>query len=144
MSWIDEILHDLSTIQSTPHDLKKFGLIIGGLFLLLCGAAFWNVWWSDELLFAIGLFGIFLVLAGMLFPKQLIVIHRWWMSFAIVLGSVVSRVILFFVFFLIVTVISLAARIVGKKFYREHHDRRQTSYWIQRDHNKPIKYERMS
>lgn len=144
MNWISEVRHDISEIQSTPQELKKFGLTIGGFLLLLCAAAcYWN-WWGTTLLVMLGVFGIFLVVSGVTVPTLLRVIHRWWMVFAVILGSIVSRIILLFVFFSVVTCISFAARIFGKKFYIAHNDHRRTTYWIQRDQNKPINYERMS
>jgi hypothetical protein len=144
MSWIDEVRHDISTIQSTSNDLKKFGLTIGSVFLLLCVVAFWKGWWNTPVLLIVVSFGIFLVISGKFFSQLLRVIHRWWMSFAIILGSVVSRIILFIVFFTIVSFISIAARIFGKKFYINHKDHRRSSYWIGRDQSKHINYERMS
>ncbi len=144
MNWINEIRHDIGTIQSTPHDLKKFGLTIGGVLTLLCVVAFWKGWWGSTAIFIVSSLGAFLVISGMFFSQLLRIIHRWWMSFAIILGSVVSRIILFVVFFSIVTVISLAARIFGKFFYIAHNDRQRKSYWIQRDQSNPINYERMS
>lgn len=143
MSWINEIQHDISTIQSTPIDLKKFGLTIGGVFILLSIAAFAKNWWSNSIIIGTGVVGVYLCISGIFIPKTLRMIHRWWMSFAIILGSFVSRIILFVVFFSVVTIISLAAKIFGKKFYTGY-DKKQSSYWIHRDPNKTINYERMS
>lgn len=144
MNWINEVRHDISLIQSTPQELKKFGLTIGGILLLLCGIAFYWNWFSNTLLITLGILGIFLLVSGLLVPKFLRIIHYWWMGFAVILGSIVSRIILFFVFFSIVTFISITARIFGKKFYIAHKDEQRSTYWIQRDPKKPINYERMS
>ena len=144
MSWIKEVRHDISTIQSTPHALKKFGLTIGGVLMLLCVAAFWKGWWGITAISIVSSLGTFLIISGMFFSQFLHIIHRWWMSFAIILGSVVSRIILFVVFFSIVSVVSLAARLFEKKFYIAHNDQHRKSYWIQRDQSKNINYEKMS
>jgi len=144
MHWIEEIRHDISTIQSTPDDLKKFGLTIGSVLLLLSGVAFWKGWWSEAALISICAISVSLILSGIFFTQILRAIHYWWMSFAIILGSIVSRIVLLIVFFLIVTSISLVSRMFGKKFYITHHDHRQSSYWIRRDQSKHINYDRMS
>ncbi|MDP1676117.1 MAG: hypothetical protein Q8L88_04565 [Bacteroidota bacterium] len=144
MNWINEVRHDISTIQSTPKDLKKFGLMIGGIVLLLCGLSFFFNWWSFTVLILFSLFGIFLVISGIFFSQVLLGIHRWWMTFAVILGSIVSRIILLIVFFSVVTFISIAAKIFQKKFYIAHNDHLRSTYWIQRDRSKPINYERMS
>lgn len=144
MSWIKEVRHDISTIQSTPDDLKKFGLTIGGFLIFLSVLAFWKMWWGTDAIFIVSSLGTFLVISGMFFSQLLPIIHRWWMSFAIILGSVVSRIILFVVFYSIVSVVSLAARLFGKNFYIAHNDQHRKSYWIQRDQSKNINYERMS
>ncbi|HAP35771.1 MAG TPA: hypothetical protein DCQ28_07450 [Bacteroidetes bacterium] len=144
MSWIKEVRHDISTIQSTSNDLKKFGLTIGGLLMVLSVAAFWKGWWGTTAIFIVSSLGTFLVISGMFFSDVLRGIHRWWMGFAIILGSVVSRIILFIIFFTIVSFISIAARIFGKKFDITYNDSQRSSYWIQRDQHKPINYEKMS
>ncbi len=144
MSWISEVRHDISSIQSTPQELKKFGLTIGGMLLLLCSVAFYWNWWGNAILLTIGVFGLFLIVSGLTVPKLLREIHHLWMGFAVILGSIVSRIILFFVFYSVVTFISITARIFGKKFYIAHNDHQRSTYWIQRDQQKPINYERMS
>lgn len=144
MNWIDEIRQDISKIQSLPRDLKKFGITIGGFILVLCCAGFFKGWWNGTTLFFVALFGMIFILSGIFYPRRLRTIHLWWMSFAIILGSMVSRIILFIVFFTIVSLISLAAKIFGKKFSLLYKDQRRSSFWIQRDQNKNINYERMS
>jgi hypothetical protein len=143
MSWIKEIHHDISTIQSAPHDLKKFGITIGTLLWVLCGIAFMKAWWNNSIIISVAVFGVFLFISGIFAPKILLNIHRWWMSLAVVVGSIVSRIILCIVFFSVVTLISVTARLFGKKFYIARNNKR-SSYWIKRDGKTTINYERMS
>jgi multisubunit Na+/H+ antiporter MnhG subunit len=67
-----------------------------------------------------------------------------WMTMAFALGFVMSHVILTLFFFLIVTPISLFARLVGKDFLNRKLDPTATTYWIPRaaKPNAPESYER--
>jgi hypothetical protein len=91
---------------------REFGLLVGGVLLALGG------WWLYRgryptlcvvLLFA----GATLVLLGALLPKSLVVPNRLWMSMAEAMGFVMTRVILGVVFFVIVTPLGIARRLLG-------------------------------
>ncbi len=143
MNWIDEITEEILGIRSSPKELKKFGLTIGGILLVLGIAGGWILSWNMRIVYMLLFVGVVLVSGGIFSPKSLQRTYRYWMSFAIVMGSIVSRIILFFVFFCFVTPISIIAKITGKKFSASTGDQRST-YWIQRDKQKKIDYERMS
>jgi len=143
MSWIEELRHDIVTIKQTESDLRKFGVMVGGAIVLLSALAYWKSLWTVNIVLIVSAVGWLLVAMGALFPLRLKFIHKYWMAFAILLGSVVSRVILFILFFLIVTPLSILARVFGKKFFVSHKDANRDSCWIPRDKNKPINYERM-
>jgi|ERR1043166_5597700 hypothetical protein len=91
---------------------REFGLVVGGLFLLLSG------WWIYR-----GKFhsisqvtlplGAVLVLLGIVFPRALVIPNKAWMAFAEALSFVSTRVILAFVFFGIVTPIGFVKRLFG-------------------------------
>ena len=71
---------------------REFGLIVGGVFILL-GAA--------------------LLLLGTVFPRALIYPNKAWMKLAEALAFVMTRIILGLVFFLIVTPIGVFKRLTG-------------------------------
>lgn len=91
---------------------REFGLIVGGIFLLLSG------WWIYR-----GKFhsvsqvtlplGAVLVLLGLVFPWALVYPNKAWMALAEVLSFVSTRVILAFVYFVIVTPIGFVKRRFG-------------------------------
>ena len=91
---------------------REFGLIVGGVFLLLSG------WWIYR-----GKFhsvtqvtlppGAALVLLGLVFPRALVLPNKAWMALAEVLSYVSTRIILAFVFFVIVTPIGVVKRLSG-------------------------------
>ena len=93
--------------------LRDFGLITGTLFVLIFGLA---LPWKFEWQWPIWPWVILAVLSFMAFvaPLQLQPVYRVWMRIGMAIGSVVSRIILAFVFFLVVTPIGLLMRSTGK------------------------------
>ena len=135
------IRDDLKQLKTGDRDLRKFGLVVGGVFaalgiiVLLRHKAHWPYFvWP----------GAALVLFGAIFPRALKYVYIAWMSVAFVLGFVVSHVILTLFFFLVITPIGLVARLFGKDFLSLKLDRHAASYWIRRDRKakSPADYER--
>lgn len=143
MNWIEELRHDFSSISSSTNDLKKFGWTVGSAFLFLAAFAYWKGWWGEYIVESFAIAGVLLTAGGFLFPRGLLRLHKVWMSFAIILGSVVSRIILFILFFAVLSPIAMLARITGKKFFSIFRDRNQATYWVDRDNRKKINYEQM-
>jgi hypothetical protein len=91
---------------------REFGFIVGGVFLLL------SAWW-----FYRGKFptvshitlpvGALLVLLGLVLPQALVWPNKTWMALAEVLSFVSTRIILAFVFFVVLTPIGLIKRLFG-------------------------------
>jgi Saxitoxin biosynthesis operon protein SxtJ len=91
---------------------KEFGLIVGGVFVLL------GLWWLYRGKFATAAYvlsaaGSILVLCGLVFPRLLTIPRRFWMKLAEALSYVSSRIILALVFFLVLTPIGLIKRAMG-------------------------------
>ena len=125
-----KIRDDIKQLQTGNRELRKFGLLVGGVFatfgvvvLLRHKAHYPYFLWPGGVLFAL----------GAIFPRALKYVYLAWMSVAFVLGFVISHVILGLFFFLVITPIGLVARLVGKDFLSLHLDRKGTSYWIPRD-----------
>jgi len=122
---------------------REFGLIVGGVFVLLSG------WWSYRGKFSnasqITLpLGSLLILLGLIWPRALVWPNRGWMLLAEGLSFVTTRIILGIVFFLIITPIGVVKRLSGWDPLERRSDRR-SSYWKpyserQRD---PRHYEKM-
>lgn len=143
MHWIEEIRKDIAAIKSSPKELRRFGLLIGSVLVATSVTALWRGWWTPLVVSVVAICGCLFLLVGTLRPVLLKIVHRYWMGFAVVAGSIVSRIILFFLFYFIVTPIGVAARIFKKRFFFSY-QRRQSSYWIDRSNGKQINYERMS
>jgi len=91
---------------------REFGLIVGGIFVLLSG------WWMYRGKFhsisqvTLPLGGL-LVLLGIVFPRALVIPNKAWMALAEALSFVSTRIILAVVFFGIVTPIGFVKRLFG-------------------------------
>ncbi|MBN1398553.1 MAG: hypothetical protein JXA06_11020 [Bacteroidetes bacterium] len=143
MLWIDNIKSDINSIKSSPDILRKFGLLIGGVFLIISTLAFWRQWWENYYIFIAAVIGILLILFGIFVPNKLKNIHHYWMGFAIITGSIVSRIVLFLLFYLILSPLAVTAKIFKRRFFFCYKTGNIPSYWIDRENKKDINYERM-
>ena len=128
-------------IKETKKDLRKFGLTVGTVLIIIAFLLFYFEKPSAIYFAAIG--GLLFV-SGILSPQILKPFNKIWMSFAIVLGFFMSRIILTVLFYLVLTPISLIARLVGKKFMTLKYDKSEQTYWEKRTiiQKKQIDYER--
>ena len=117
-----------SVSRSAPSE-RSFGFTVGGALVLLGLVAAWR---GHPLLAAVLAFpGGLLVLGGLLAPSWLAPARRRWMAMATVVGAFNARVILTLAYYLIVTPVGLAMRLVA----RDPLDRRLKtgeSYWHRR------------
>lgn len=91
---------------------KEFGLIVGGVFVLL------GSWWLYRGKFLSAAYvlmvaGAALILFGVLAPRLLVIPRKLWMKLAEAMAYVSSRIILAIVFFLVLTPIGLVKRALG-------------------------------
>src|SRR4051794_2625165 len=107
------IRQELKELNTSARELRKFGLLVGGIFLLLGAWFFWRGKPAFPFLFAAGGPLFFL---GLVWPRALRVVYVGWMTLALLLGLVVSTLLLTLFFYLVVTPIGLFARLVGKDF----------------------------
>lgn len=124
------IRNDIKQLKTSDRDLRKFGLMVGGVFAVL-GLLFL---WRHKAHYPYFLWpGAALVLFGTILPRALKWIYIAWMSVAFVLGFVMAHVILALLFFFVITPMGLVARLVGKDFLSLKLDRAAKSYWIPRE-----------
>jgi len=140
MSWISDVKYELSKLELSTNSLRKFGLTIGLVFIVLSLFFIYiDTSFSLRILFIV--FGSFLFILGAINPNLLKSIYKLWMTLAFVLGWFVSRLILTLLFFVVLTPIGLLAKIFNKKFLLVP-KKSQKSYWIRKD-TKQINYEKM-
>jgi hypothetical protein len=124
------ILDDIKQLKTGGRELRKFGLLVGGVF-----AVFGILMWArgkPHFLWLLGP-GLALVVLGLIFPRSLKYVYLAWMSLAIVLGFVVSNVLLTLLFLFVITPIGLTARLFRKDFLRLQIRPDDPTYWIRRD-----------
>ena len=142
MSLISDIKTEINFLPLTKKDLRKFGILVGGVFLILCALIFLTG--GGEIFEWIFLIvGGFLFLFGLVIPALLKRVYLIWMTGALVLGWIMSRVIITILFFFILTPIALIAKAFGKKFLELDFRDNKTSYWIMREPGKKINYTKM-
>ena len=118
---------DLEKLKTGAGDLRKFGLTVGGAFILL-GVLLLLRHRSSYPVFCAT--GVLLVAFGVIWPRALKYIYIAWMALAFTLGFIMSNVILTLFFFLVVTPIGLLARLFQKDFLARKWDKQAASYWI--------------
>lgn len=128
---------EIKNIKATPKDLVKFGFTVGGVLILIGVAVtiFSDAVFTDTIapyLFAIG--GIILIL-GIVKAPFMKGIFIAWMTFALILGWIISNIIITFVFFLAVFPISLIAKLFGKKFLELDFQKDSKTYWNYRNNS---------
>ena len=123
------MIEEIKNIRLANKDLKNFGLIIGiilslfGLFLIYKRISYF----------------IYFVIVGLIFaslsfiaPKILKPIYKVWMTFAVIIGWIMTRLILSVLFYTIITGIAIFTRIIGKDFLNLKINNKE-SYWNSRD-----------
>ena len=123
------MIAEIKNIKSEKSDLRKFGITIGVILLVIAGFLFWKEKESFQIILAIG---ITLFIAGIVKPNILKPVYWMWMVFATILGWVMTRVILSLLFFLMFTPIGLISRLFGKQFLGLKWKHSQQSYWNMR------------
>lgn len=117
-------------IKSDNKELKKFGLTIGAVLLIISAIMFY---YSSELKFYFGIAGLILIISGYVFTKILLPFQKVWMGLALVLGFIMSRLILTLLFYLVITPIGLIAKLSGKDFLDLKFNKTKETYWNYRE-----------
>ena len=120
------MIEEIKNIKSEKSDLRKFGITIGTIFLIVAGFFFWKEKESFQLFLTIG---ITLFAVGIVIPVILKPVYWVWMVFATVLGWFMTRVILSLLFYVILTPIGLIARSFGKQFLDLKWNKTDSTYW---------------
>ena len=119
------MFEELNSIKSGRKDLKSFGFIIGFILVLISVFLFFRE--KDSFIYFSSI-GLIFIGLGIITPAALKPIYKIWMTFAIIIGWVMTRVILSVLFYLIISTIGIFARIVGKDFLNLK-SKNNESYW---------------
>ena len=121
---------EIKNIKEDKTTLRKFGLTVGAV-LLLVGIVLYLTGKSSSVVF-LGA-GVLLILLGLILPNILKPLNKIWMSLAVILGWFMSRLILFILFYIVITPIGFFLRIAGKDFLNLRTDKNSDSYWEKRE-----------
>lgn len=124
------MIEEIKNIKTNKGDIRKFGFLMGGVLIAISIFMLWKAFNQYQLVFVIG--AIFILL-GYFIPIILKPIYIVWMTFATILGWIMTRVILTILFYLIVTPIGLIARVLGTKFLDLSWNDKVSSYWNKRN-----------
>jgi len=116
--------------RSQKKELRKFGITIGIFLSLVAGFLFWK---ESSYTVYVAYIGAAFILLGLGIPLILKPIYIIWMSFAVVMGFIVSHIILGFIFGLVFTPAGLIIRLLGKDPLDEKISPQAQSYWIKRE-----------
>ncbi len=111
----------------TTQERRRFGLTVGGAFLVLAALSRWRGHDVAPLLLA-GL-GAGLVLAGIAVPSLLGPVYLWWMSLARILSKITTPIFMGLLYFVAITPIGLARRALGRNPLRAQ--ARNDSFWAE-------------
>jgi hypothetical protein len=124
------IREDIKQLKTGPRDLRKFGLLVGGVLAAL-GVLYLLRHKARYPWFLIP--GVVLLAFGVVLPRALKSVYVAWMTLGSVLGFIMAHVILTLFFFLVVTPLGLVARLFGKDFLNLKLDKQAATYWIRRE-----------
>ena len=125
------MIDEIKNIKLAKKDLKSFGFTIGIILSLFGLFLFYKR--IDYFIYFVSVGLIFLSL-GLIAPKTLKPIYKVWMTFAVIVGWIMTRLILSVLFYSVITVIAILTRIIGKDFLNLKINNRD-SYWNNRDSN---------
>jgi len=117
-------------MKNTKKDLKSFAFICFGIFILIGFIPFFQG--QDIRTWALILSLIFLII-GLTNPLLLQGFYKIWMNIGEFIGNIVSKIVLFILFYLLFTPIAFVLRVFGKDPLNKRIDKSQTSYWITRE-----------
>ena len=117
----------------TNAQARKTALLVAAVLFLVAAFSFYRHHQTRAAVLAA--LSLALLLTGLIIPPLARAFHRAWMRLAYVLGYVNSRILLFVMFYGIVTPYGLVARLFGRDVLNRRGKRRE-SYWIMREKTK--------
>ena len=116
------------TMVSDGKQLRKFGLLVGGIF---CAIGLWPaiLRGQNPRLWAVTI-GVLLLIPALVAPRILGPVYRVWMTAGEALGWINTRILLGVVFYGLITPMGLAMRLCGKNTMRLTYEPGLESYRV--------------
>jgi hypothetical protein len=112
-------------MESKMSELRKFGLILGFAFL---GIAAYTAY-RQKLVPELGVLAVGLLMLTLIYPKALAPVKWFWDKLGLILGTINTYILLFLIYFLIMTPIGLIMRLLGKDTLKLKPQNSGKSYW---------------
>lgn len=112
--------------DAAHRELRRFGIVVGFLFGAL---AAWMRWRGHPAVLWLMVPGGVLVLLGFLVPAWLKYPYKFWMALGHALGYINSRIILGFLFFVVMTPMAMVMRVFGRDALALRFRTDAASYW---------------
>ena len=115
-------------VEVTKKTLRQFGLMVGGIFLLI---GLWPFVWRQEpvRIWAV-VPGSLLAVAGLMMPGVLRQVYKGWMLVGHVMGWLNTRIILGILFYGIVTPMGLVMKLTGRDPMRREFEPEAQTYRV--------------
>ena len=111
---------------------RSFGIIFSVVFLLVAIYPLIN---SESIRIWSLIISIIFLLLGLINSRILTPFNHLWFKFGIILGKLASPLIMYIIFFLVVTPIGLLMKLLGKDILNLKKNKNET-YWIKKTDNK--------
>ena len=121
-----DIKKEYSDVKTDKKSIRNFGLVF---FVVLTILGVWLSFKQNPSAHYLVLTGLLFLFFGIFLPKLLIPFYRLWMLLGIIMGWVVSRIVLIFLFYLVFTPINLILKIMGKDILDKKIEKEKNSYW---------------
>ena len=128
------MIEEIKNIPNSNKDIRSFGITIGIILFIISGLL---MYYNKEIYQVIGIIALTFIGLGLIIPVVLKPFYFVWMTFAAILGWIMTRVILSLVFYLIITPIGLLARLLGEDFLALKKTE-SDSHWNYRDSTKEL------
>ncbi|NOZ46040.1 MAG: hypothetical protein GXO79_04575 [Chlorobi bacterium] len=124
--------------QSNIKDIRIFGLIWSAIFVAI---SLYPLFLNKELKLIPLIFALFLLIPSIFFPNVLRIPFKLWMKFGELMNKLISKIVLFIIFYLLITPIGFITRLFGSDFLNKKTINKKT-FWEDRE-NKPdsMKYQ---
>ena len=116
-------------METKKNSTKSFGILFFIVFFVI---GVWPVFNSENLrLWSIILSFLFLI-SGLANANFLNPLNRAWIKFGEIIGKIIAPVVMFLIFFVLITPFSFVIRIFGKDLLKTRLTK-ENSYWIKRE-----------
>ena len=114
----------------TKKDLRNFSFIWSIIFIII---GVYPLFSGNEIRIWSLIIALLFIIIGLLRPNLLNKFYCYWMIFGEYMGNIISKIILFILYFTVFSFVSFILKIIGKDLLNKKISKSEKSYWITRD-----------